>query len=152
MVDLITPIVDFFSREVTFGILNNSITVSWFKVGLMLGLISFLLAVIFNSRKNNTAGKGVALLRTVIVSPVIEEVIFRLVLIPVLYILLGNVVIAIAGSAFLFGLGHVVYGGMKFVDSFITGLIWGWAFVAIGIEVTILAHMTHNFLATLMGG
>ena|GEM_PF-1395066 len=152
MVDLITPIVEFFTREVSLVLLGNRIIVSWSKIGLTLGLITFLIAVVLNSRPQPNAARGLTFMQTVVIAPVIEEVIFRLVLIPMFYILFGNVILAITLSAALFGLAHVVYGGMKFIDSFITGLLWGWAFLAIGIEVTILAHMTHNFLSTMSGG
>lgn len=152
MVDLIALIVEFFTSEVTLVLLGNRISVSWSKIGLALGLITFLIAIVLNSGPQMQSRRSTTFLRCVLIAPVIEEVIFRFILISTFYIIFGNVIVAIVLSAGLFGLMHVLYGGMRFIDSFITGLLWGWAFLAIGIHVTILAHMTHNFLATLTGG
>jgi membrane protease YdiL (CAAX protease family) len=149
--DLLGELADFFTRKVSFWLFGEFYSIEWFKIAIVLGFITFMLAVLLNARGPQKLGP-LGFFKLVITGPIIEEIIFRLMLIPFLYVVFGSAIIAIGASAFLFALGHIVYGGMRFVDSFITGLLWGWAFIMLGIEVTIVAHMTHNFLAALTGG
>jgi len=125
------------------------------QFGVALGVMSFIVAVAFHSMSHPhrmfMSSRIGGFFSDVVIAPILEEIIYRLVLISVFTVILGSPMLAVVASAFLFGLGHVLYGGMKFVDSFVTGLLYGWAFVLVGLPVVIIAHMTHNFFASVTG-
>ena len=144
---------EFTRQEVIFRILGNRFKIGMLEFGILLGIISIITVMVLNKRQAPlSARKGVfGFFTTVISVPVIEEIIFRLVLISVLTVVFHSVTLAVLASAFLFALGHMLYGNLRFVDSFISGLLWGWAFTVVGLSVTIIAHVTHNFFAWVMG-
>lgn len=146
---------DFMRQEVQINLFGTRLEMGFLQFGILLGIISLTTAVLLNHKRapmRMRTGGLTGFFTTVFVSPVIEELIFRLVLISVFTVLFDSVIIAVVLSAFLFGIGHLLYGNMRFVDSFVIGLLWGWAFVFVGLPITIIAHITHNFLASMMGG
>ncbi|MFH1424053.1 MAG: CPBP family intramembrane glutamic endopeptidase [archaeon] len=145
---------DFLRQDVQLKLFGARYDLGYLEFGIILGIISLSVALIFNS---NTAplkaklSKSVAgFFSVVFVAPVIEEIIFRLVLISIFTVLFESVLIAVVVSAFFFAVGHILWGNLRFVDTFVSGLLWGWAFTVVGLSVTIIAHMTHNFLASIM--
>jgi len=144
---------DFTRQEVFFRIFGSRFELGYLEFGILLGLLSILTVTILNRRRAPLRARGIisGFFTTVITAPIIEEIIFRFVLITVLTVVFNSVVLAVLGSAFLFALGHMLYGNLRFVDSFISGLLWGWAFTLVGLPVTIIAHMTHNFIAWGLG-
>jgi len=133
------------------NILGIKIAAGMVEWGLLLGVISFIINVMLSAMGYRRISVGMTrFIRTVITAPVIEEIIFRLVLISVFSMVFNSVLVAIVISAVLFALAHLLYGGLTFIDCLITGLIWGWAFINLGVGVTIIAHMTHNFIVSVL--
>jgi len=129
-----------------FGVKIVAGMVEW---GLLLGIVSFISAVVLMGIGRHAMSTWpVSFVRAVIRAPIVEEIIFRLVLISVFTFVFDSVIIAIVLSAGLFAFAHLLYGGLRFLDCFITGLIWGWAFLNLGLGVTIIAYATHNFLCS----
>jgi|ETN02SMinimDraft_4_1059925.scaffolds.fasta_scaffold37764_3 membrane protease YdiL (CAAX protease family) len=127
-----------------FGVNIAAGMVEW---GFLLGAVAFILNVILSSAGYRSIGfRTRDFLSSVISGPIIEEIIFRLVLISAFTIFFNSVLIAVIASSFLFAIGHILWGGFTFIDSFVDGLIWGWAFLTLGIGVPIIAHILHNFL------
>lgn len=147
--ELIPEIYEFLDKTIRFYVFGTRFEFALPWLGVALGVTTFLIAVLFGSAgRHSVSSKAVGFIKTVITAPIIEEIIFRLVLISILIAIFDSTIIAVGISAFLFALGHVLYGGMRFVDSFVTGLLYGWAFVNIGLGITIIAHMTHNLFAS----
>tara|TARA_Y100000310_G_scaffold344910_1_gene460439 strand:- start:1727 stop:2179 length:453 start_codon:yes stop_codon:yes gene_type:complete len=135
--------VDLFGIKVLAGI------VEW---GLLLGAQAFIINVILSSMSlNSIRSRSMTFFNNVVAGPVIEEIIYRLVLISVLSLVFNSVLLAVVVSAFLFAVGHILWGGSAFINTFIAGLIWGWAFLTFGVAVPIIAHMFHNFIVTILG-
>jgi len=129
-----------------FGIKIAAGMVEW---GLLLGAIAFIFNVMMTAMGYaSVKGRVTDFLSSVVTGPIIEEIIYRLIMISAFTFLFDSVLIAIIISAVLFALGHVLWGGMHFLTTFIQGMVWGWALVTFGIGVPIVAHMTHNFLCS----
>ncbi len=134
------------------NVLSYKIAAGMVEWGLIFGVLSFIMNMMFSALGyRSTAGKAADFLRVVITAPIVEEIIYRLVLISAFTFLFNSVLIAVLLSAVLFALGHLLYGGMTFLDCLVTGLVWGWAFLTLGLGVTIIAHMSHNLLAFMSG-
>ncbi len=83
----------------------------------------------------------------VVVGPIFEELLFRYALITFFITYLGlSAVISILLSAVLFGLAHRWY---MMIPATIIGALYGYCFVYYGIIAAIVAHMTHNFFASI---
>jgi len=141
----------YLTKEITVSLFSNSFDIAYFQFGMLLGVTTFMIAVMLSMGGHSSVRASMNFFKTVISAPIIEELIFRLGLITVITLLTNSVALAIIISALLFAVGHqIIYGGLRLVDTFITGLLWGWAFVTFGIGVTMIAHMTHNFLASVI--
>ncbi|MFH1450954.1 MAG: CPBP family intramembrane glutamic endopeptidase [archaeon] len=137
----------------TVRILGVKIAAGMVEWGLMLGGLAFIINVLLAAMSYNSMGsKTYNFLNSVFIIPVLEEIICRLLLISVFTIVFDSVIIAVFVSALLFALGHLLYGGLNFIHSFIDGLVWGWAFLTLGISVPIIAHIFHNFLVSVTNG
>ncbi|MGD9850188.1 MAG: lysostaphin resistance A-like protein [Nitrospirales bacterium] len=85
------------------------------------------------------------LVEFVIVAPLFEEIIFRGLLIPTLYVRFGGYA-AIFGSGLLFALAHG-YGLLAFLTVLWSGWLWGWAYYRTGSLVPgMVAHAINNSL------
>ena len=81
----------------------------------------------------------------VILAPVFEEIIFRGLLFPTLFVRFGGYA-AIFGSGLLFALAHG-YGLLAFLTVLWSGWLWGWAYYRTGSLVPgMLAHAINNGL------
>jgi membrane protease YdiL (CAAX protease family) len=118
---------------------------------MVLGVVTYLQTAILTGSvpMNSMQRKFKWIFGLVVISPIFEEIVFRMILISALYGVFGEWLPAIIISAIMFGGAHIFYGKTRFIDSTITGLVLGWAFVNFGIFVPILAHATHNTLATI---
>lgn len=85
------------------------------------------------------------LVEFVVLAPVFEEMIFRGMLFPTLFVRFGGSA-AIVGSGLLFALAHG-YGLLAFLTVLWSGLLWGWAYYRTGSLVPgMLAHAINNGL------
>lgn len=85
------------------------------------------------------------LVEFVILAPVFEEIIFRGLLFPTLYVRFGGYA-AIFGSGLLFALAHG-YGLLAFLTVLWSGWLWGWAYYRTGSLVPgMVAHAINNGL------
>ncbi|MDR4493637.1 MAG: lysostaphin resistance A-like protein [Nitrospirales bacterium] len=85
------------------------------------------------------------LVEFVILAPLFEEIIFRGLLFPTLFVRFGGHV-AIIGSGLLFALAHG-YGLLAFLTVLWSGWLWGWAYYRTGSLVPgMLAHAINNGL------
>ncbi len=142
------------NQTVSFVLLGTRYKLPLWEFSVLIGIGTFVMEIILNSRVPKTpfwSWRNSAA-NIVIVAPIIEELIFRLVLITFLFTMTGSIVIAIFVSAILFGALHLGYGAYRFLNTFLSGLLLGVIFVNFGIVPVILIHMTHNFLATITGG
>ncbi len=89
---------------------------------------------------------------SVITAPIVEEIIFRLILITFLADATGSVMLALFVSALLFGIAHLGHGSAFVLTSFLGGLVLGWMFINFGIAAPIIAHMTHNLIVEMVPG
>lgn len=150
--DVITLIVEYFSQIASFELLGYVYEFSYFWFGVILGVIGFIISSIFvfMLKRNISSAASISQIspaNLIITAPIVEEMIFRLVLISIFAIFFDSVVIAIVLSAILFAIGHTfIQGGYGFMRTFIFGLIIGWAFINFGVGVCIIAHMTNNTL------
>ncbi len=139
------------TEVVRFNLFGSHYMMEMWSLAMILGVATYLQTAILTGSvpMNSMRGKINRIFGIVVISPIFEEIIFRMVLISALYGVFGAWLPAILVSAVMFGGAHTFYGRTRFVDSTITGLIFGWAFVSFGIFVPILAHATHNALASI---
>lgn len=131
-----------------FGVKISAGIVEW---GLIMGALAFLLNIIFSSISyRSMSPKTMNLIHVLVTAPIIEEFIYRFLLISIFTVIFNSVIIAVVLSAVLFAFLHVLYGGFTFIDCVITGIIWGWAFLSLGLGVTIIAHVFHNVLVSIV--
>ena len=149
MEDLLVETLEFLTNEVSFSALGTRFELPYWQIAVFLGFITFLIdMVLYTFPMLNSGGRAKGAFMGVLVLPTLEELVYRLVLIGVFTVFFDSVLIAIVLSAFLFALGHTLYLGTKVLSTFIIGLVLGFAFITLGIPVTIIAHMTHNFIST----
>ncbi len=89
-------------------------------------------------------------IRSVIGAPIVEEVLYRLILLTTIFYFTESTALAILLSAVVFGLVHLATGGARFPHTFIGGIVLGIMFVNFGLLSVIIVHMTHNFIATVL--
>ncbi len=131
-----------------FGIRIAAGIIEW---GILMGALAFMLNVFFSTIGHRSMSPRVmGFIRVVVTAPIIEEVIYRFLMISIFTLVFHSVLVAVAISAVLFALGHVLYGGFTFIDCIVTGILWGWAFLTFGLVVPIIAHIFHNFLVSVL--
>jgi len=123
------------------------------KVGILIGMVSYavtvplvIVQVRFAGHYSLFTSRAKQFLLEVVVGPTIEELIFRYALITFFVAHLGlSSIISILLSAVLFGLAHRWY---MMIPATITGALYGYCFIYYGIIAAVVAHMTHNFFAS----
>ena len=145
-------LVEILTQNMSFVLAGTKIRMPLWELGIVLGILTVMIATIFSSISyyNPRASIwGESILRIVVTGPIIEEIMFRLVLISLFSIVFDSILIAIIISALLFASIYIWQGGMQVIAKIIIGIIWGIAFVNFGILVVIIAHMTHNSIAVI---
>ncbi|HIJ98653.1 TPA: CPBP family intramembrane metalloprotease [archaeon] len=142
------------NQTVSFVLFGTRYKFVLWQFSVLVGFGTFLISRLLNRRVPRILfwSLGSLFPRILITAPIIEEVIFRLILITFLFSITNSVIIAIFVSAFLWGVSHIIYGSHRVLDTFLHGLLLGLIFVNFGIVATIIIHMTHNFLDILTGG
>ena len=137
-------------KTLTVDILGYQIAAGILEWGLLMAVIPFILNVMFTAMgRHFSAGLRIrSFIGSVITAPIVEEILYRFLLITLFMSIFNSPLVAVILSAFLFAMLHILYGGLTFLDCFIGGLLWGWAFLNLGIGVTIIAHMAHNLMVT----
>lgn len=147
--EIMSLLVEFLSRENPVELLGYTVDMWPAELGIILGFLSFMVTLFFLSNQIHPMYSGKwSELHAIVTGPIIEEIIFRLILITGLLYLFDSLFIAVGGSAFLFALMHIpTGGGNKFISTLVMGVLYGFVFITFGIIPPIVAHMTHNFLA-----